>query len=79
MVTFQMEVLDLAETIARGIAQRGFYLLMDEVELDQVGGPEALQKLNNCAVMQKVAEFAGAHGWYVTRDPNGLIFRSKHC
>jgi hypothetical protein len=72
-----METADLAEAIASGIALRGFYLLMNDAELDLVGGSETLQKLDHCAVMQKVAEFAGAHGWYVTRDPNGLIFRSK--
>jgi len=42
----------LVETINEGIAIRGIYLLMDE-RLDQICGPNTLQKIDSPEVTQK--------------------------
>jgi len=67
------ELATLAETIAESIAIRGIYLLMDE-RLDLICGPGTLQNLDSANVTQKMAEFAAAHGWLVTRYQSGFVF-----
>jgi hypothetical protein len=73
-----MEITELSATIESGIGVRGAYFLMDESQLDLIGGPGTLQKLyDDPDVMQRVATFAHTHGWYVAPDRRGLVFLSK--
>ena len=67
------ELATLSETIAESIAVRGIYLLLDE-RLDLVCGPGTLQNLDSPMVTLKIAEFAAAHGWLVTRYHLGFVF-----
>jgi hypothetical protein len=72
-----MEIAEVAEAITAGIALRGLFALMDEERLDLIGGADTLKRLETCEVMQKVAAFAAANGWYITRTNVGLVFRLK--
>jgi hypothetical protein len=59
-----MEITELSASIKSGIGVRGVYFVLDESQLDLIGGPGTLQKLYDDAdVMQRVATFANTHGW----------------
>ena len=73
-----MEITELSAAIQGGIGVRGVYFVMDESQLDLIGGQGTLQKLyDDAEVMQKVATFANTKGWYVAPDRRGLVFLSK--
>jgi len=67
------EIEQLAETMKECIAIRGIYLLMDE-RLDLICGSGCSEDLDKPEVTQKMAEFAAAHGWSVTRYQSGFVF-----
>ena len=71
------QISELRETIAEGIASRGFFALMDQQRLDLICGAGTLHNLDSREVRLKVQQFADANGWDVTSNPLGVIFWPK--